>query len=234
MSLRFFVFGRAPEQGRVKTRLQSRLTAPETTQLYQAFFDDVIDLAPSYVETEVWVSGSPEARKALGERYTESVVRFQGRGSLGDRLANAFERGFGDGARAIVIVGSDHPTLPASRIEQAFDALSEVDVVLGPARDGGYYAIGLRREAWPRAEAILLGAPWSESGLFVWTVGRLHALGLRHTELESWYDIDIPEDLELMEKDLKPASATTAVWAKLSGRTPAAASRLPLVGRYSP
>jgi rSAM/selenodomain-associated transferase 1 len=69
----------------------------------------------------------------------------QSAGDLGARLAAAFDAHFERGARRVVIIGSDSPAVSADLLVQAFDALQRHDVAIGPALDGGYYLIALRR-----------------------------------------------------------------------------------------
>ena len=218
---RLLVFGRLPEPGRVKTRLTPRLTPAASAALYEAFLDDTMALAPRDVPVELWVPERPGAVELLEARYPAARVRLQPDGSLGDRLATAFACAFREGVDRAVAIGSDHPTLPGDTVPRAFRALRAFDVVLGPTRDGGYYAIGLSRVAWPAAEGLFADAPWSQPALCDWTRGRAVELGLRRAELPDWYDVDRPEDLLLMEGDLCGDSATARAWARvgLSGGT---------------
>lgn len=173
-------------------------------------------LAPSGIRVELWVPDRPGAVRRLGARYPAARIRLQPEGSLGERLGRAFARAFREGARRVVAVGSDHPTLPAEWIGRAFRTLASAALVLGPASDGGYYAIGVRRSAWPEAEGLFAAdAPWSDPALCDWTRRRAARLGLDHRELPAWYDVDRPEDLSRMEADLREDSATARAWAGL-------------------
>ena len=89
-------------------------------------------------------------------------------------------------------------------------------MVLGPSLDGGYYAVGLRASAWPRARGLFAEAPWSTSELFVWTRARAASLKLDCAGLPPWYDVDRPADLARMEDDLTDGSATAGAWARLA------------------
>ncbi|WP_419943551.1 TIGR04282 family arsenosugar biosynthesis glycosyltransferase [Candidatus Palauibacter sp.] len=212
---RLLVFGRLPEPGHVKTRLNPRLAPAVAAALYEAFLDDAMRLAPPGVATELWVPDRPGAVERLGARYPAARVRLQPEGALGDRLAMAFARAFSEGVGRAVAIGSDHPTLPAEFVTRAFRVLAGRHLVLGPTLDGGYYAIGLRRAAWPAAEGLFADAPWSEPALCDWARARAVTLGLRHAELPDWYDVDRPEDLVRMEGDLMEGSATARAWARL-------------------
>lgn len=165
---------------------------------------------------ELWVPERPGALEHLGARYPAARVRLQPGGSLGDRLAMAFAGAFGDGADRAVAVGSDHPTLPAGFVEDAFDALGATPLVVGPTCDGGYYAIGAQRSVWPSARGLFADAPWSRPELLAWTRARIASLRLDYTELPEWYDVDRPEDLPRMARDLTDESATARAWARLA------------------
>lgn len=212
---RLLVFGRLPEPGRTKTRLAPALGVGGAAELYGAFLDDVLAWAPDIAPTELWSPARPGTREALQARYPRVGVRLQPEGDLGVRLAAAFGAAFEDGVDHVVALGSDHPTLPREYAGRAFAALHGAHVVLGPTRDGGYYALGLRRLCWPRARGLFEGAPWSTDALLSWTRGRAAALDLCHVELPGWYDVDEPPDLERLARDLVPGSATERVWRSL-------------------
>jgi glycosyltransferase A (GT-A) superfamily protein (DUF2064 family) len=93
----------------------------------------------------------------------------------------------------VLLTGSDLPTLPAEVFHQALALLHtpEIDVVLGPSEDGGYYLIGLRT-LYP---AVFDDMIWSTPQVFADTVRRAERLGLRVALLPRWYDIDTPADL---------------------------------------
>jgi glycosyltransferase A (GT-A) superfamily protein (DUF2064 family) len=112
-------------------------------------------------------------------------------------------------------VGGDHPTLPPDHLVRAFDALGSSDVVLGPTPDGGYYAVGLRSGAWPEAGEIFGDIPWSTPEVLERTAERARRLGLGVARLPPWYDVDEPEELERLERDVEEGSATARALARL-------------------
>lgn len=223
---RLLLFGRLPEPGRTKTRLASTLGEAGAARLYEAFLDDLVERARGVAETELWVPRRPGAEKALTRRHPGLPVRIQSEGDLGARLAGAFERSFDDGVARVVALGSDHPTLPADYPGRAFRALRAAHLVIGPAEDGGYYAVGLRRTAWPGARSLFDGAPWSTPRLLAWTREAARSLGLRHVELPVWYDVDVPEDLDRLARDAVPGTRTARALAEMTRiRTTEAESR---------
>lgn len=130
-----FVFAKHPLAGRAKTRLIPRLGNSGAAELATAFLED----------TWAVVSALPWAKPVLAsteEGLPECLpgpveIWLQGKGDLGTRLENIFRRALGDQSYAIAL-GADSPGLPAKFLEQARDALSQVDAVIGPCEDGGF------------------------------------------------------------------------------------------------
>src|SRR5688572_18740978 len=144
------LFSRTPVPGRVKSRLHTHLTAAQACALHVACTLDTAELldqaAPAAAK---WIFWSEPAEQdtpllSLPASFHAAVQRGE---TLGDRMAEAFARGFECNARSVVIFGSDSPTLPAGSVQEAFAALDDCDIVLGPAEDGGYYLIGFRHFA---------------------------------------------------------------------------------------
>lgn len=120
----------------------------------------------------------------------------QGGGSLDARIIRAFDEAFAAGARRVVVIGSDCPEVSSGDIEEAWRLLGQHDVVLGPATDGGYWAIGL---AAPHPE-LFADIPWSTPRVFGATLERIRAAGLRHACLRPLGDIDTAADWEAWKK----------------------------------
>jgi len=209
------VFGRAPVPGAVKTRLFQRPAAPpgaetsgrslgplDAARLYSAFLADVLDKGSraGFSRRCLYLDGPLEHPKIaeLAGQY-DYALRPQTSGDLGARLSAAVAAELRDGARYVVVIGSDSPTLPAAYLEQAKELLSGLcEVVLGPATDGGYYLIGMAR---PRLELFAAGMPWGTAGVLPATLERLIRLGeagVRSSLLPFFYDCDTPEDLHLL------------------------------------
>lgn len=184
------MFGKAPEPGRVKTRLVPVLHAQEAADLYRAMLQDTVEIAEAVGELVVAFAPS-EARLPL-ERLLGRHRQFlpQGPGDLGRRMAYAFER-LCDGRRPVLVVGSDCPGVSPGRLAEAARALGEADVVLGPALDGGYYLVGMKRARPDLFEDV----PWSTPDVLAATRERVERLGLAGALLPPERDLDTPEDL---------------------------------------
>jgi rSAM/selenodomain-associated transferase 1 len=182
VSIALAVIAKAPEPGRVKTRLCPPLTATQAAELAEASLRDVIAamLATPAARHVIVLDGDPPTwlPPAL------DVVPQRGDG-LDERLTAAFA----DVGPALVI-GMDTPQVQPDDLTAGLDALETHDAVLGPAADGGYWAIGLRR-AHPRA---VRGVPMSSGRTLAAQRARLAALGLRRAELRALRDVDTFRD----------------------------------------
>lgn len=127
-------------------------------------------------------------------------------------MLHAADAGLADGASRVVIVGADCPTLPATHLWAA--ASGDADVLLTPAEDGGYCAVGFRRTH----PAMFDGVAWSSPNALAGTVQACKAVGLTIELGPSWYDVDTPADLRRLELDPCLGPATKA-WFEAQRRT---------------
>ncbi len=191
------VFTRYPEPGRSMSRLIPALGPDGAAALQRRLGRHALSRARSFaarrpVVLEIHHAGGD--RRDMGAWLGDDLVfRRQGDGDLGARMAAAFARAFAAGARAVVIVGTDCPQLDADRLAEAFAALAESELVLGPALDGGYYLIGLSRPA----PELFRKVPWGTAEVCARTLDRASPLGLKIAMLGPLADVDRPEDLEL-------------------------------------
>ncbi|MEP6993450.1 MAG: TIGR04282 family arsenosugar biosynthesis glycosyltransferase [Acidobacteriota bacterium] len=197
------LFARAPEPGRVKTRLAVRLTDAGAADLYDAF---LADAARVYRDARRWRSVLCAESDPPGPRLEALFAapwlhEAQVPGDLGDRLSAAFMREFRRGAPAALAVGSDHPSLPRERLAQCFEELERgSDAAIIPAEDGGYCAISL--SAGAPLEAVFRDISWSTDAVLRETVARMDEAAMRYRLLDPGYDVDRPEDLERLQRDL--------------------------------
>ena len=119
-------------------------------------------------------------------------------GALGARLIRATADLLDAGHRAVILVGSDSPTLPRSILSAAVDAVVAGDnVVLSPALDGGYTLVGLSR-SHPR---LFEDIPWSTDAVYRLTLERAREIALPVVEVPGWYDVDDEASLRLLEEE---------------------------------
>lgn len=213
---RLMVFGKVPEPGRVKTRLEPALGAEGAAELYDAFLEDTVALSREVpAERELWLAAGPDGGWDPDRRFPGVPLRRQPEGGLGDRLRGAFAAAFEEGVARALVIGSDHPTLPPGHVREAFEALDGADACVGPSPDGGYWAVGLHRRAWPGAGKVFVDIPWSTAEVLDVTARRAEEHGIRLRCVSSWYDVDEPGDLERLRRDVRPGSATAGVLAEL-------------------
>lgn len=195
---RIIVFVKAPVPGKVKTRLCPSLTPEQAAALYRGFAADTVTLARGVVGSrQVEVSydalgDSPNLRWLVSGPAPAYFL--QEKGDLGARLIQAFARAFSTGARNVVVIGSDAPHLVPEQLSRAFDGLTRKDVILGPAVDGGYYLVGLRRAA-PR---LFQDVAWSSSEVLTTSLKRADEQGLSVGQLDLSFDVDTAKDLALL------------------------------------
>lgn len=200
------LFARNPEPGRAKTRLQPHLSAAATAALYAAFVGDSADILRSTSARRKVVAcatadGVAPLRRLLGDSGLDYLV--QPSGDLGERMEGVLRRVFGDGAARAVLIGSDSPSLPPRLIDEGLERLVAQDAVVGPAMDGGYYLVGLRREALGEAApALFRGIGWGDGDVLSRTVAALPA-HLRLGLLPPWYDVDRPSQAAFLRAHLE-------------------------------
>lgn len=191
---RLLVFAREPIPGLVKTRLIPALGAVGAAHLYRALLQRALDAAIGVpgVAVELWCSGAPPDGGVCADlaRRHGLALRHQGAGDLGQRMAQALGEALA-GSERVVLIGSDCPGYHATYLTAAFAALGGQDAVLGPAADGGYVLIGLRRPA----SDLFAGIPWGTDAVLAGTRAVLARLGWTWAELPYLQDIDRPEDL---------------------------------------
>lgn len=129
-------------------------------------------------------------------------VKQQGK-DIGQRMYNAFMDGYTDGAEYIVLIGCDIPTIDNALLEKAFSDLTSHTAVIGPSTDGGYYLIGIRRQALPRfLPVIFTDITWSTSKVYTQTIAALEEHHVPFTALRLLRDIDRPDDLDTLPSGL--------------------------------
>jgi len=232
------IFAKMPRPGGVKTRLVPPLTATEAAAVHEACLRDVVARARTVTDDlRVFHDGVAGAREYFEQGFPDLPLESQAVGDLGARLDDAFERMFAAGSQRAVIIGADSPTMPESVLAESLSVASDSDVLLGPAMDGGYYLVSLRKASWPRARTLFMGIDWSTERVLEQTLDRAEQAGLGWTLLDPWYDIDRIEDLRLAAEHTSPDSHLAALIrsARIVGLNPRATPvRDPLIDAADP
>jgi rSAM/selenodomain-associated transferase 1 len=189
------LFAKQPLAGAVKTRLAAATSPAWAAQVAAAFLQDTVERLAG-IEARRLLGFAPDE----GQDWFANMVRHrfelipQGTGDLGQRMARFFSAQIASGARSTVLLGTDSPTLPLDIVRQAFRELERVDLVLGPATDGGYYLIG----CGPRLPPVFEGIVWSSATVLAETIAHLNTGSWRLALLPPWYDVDTLEDWQML------------------------------------
>ncbi len=197
---RIIVFAKAPVPGRVKTRLIPSLGPSGAASLHERLVTRILFIAVDarVGPVDLWCapsSGHPFFRRCAG-KFPISLFD-QAAGDLGSRMARAFRETLRSASTA-VLIGTDCPSLTSDDLRTGVEVLRKgMDAVIGPAEDGGYVLIGLRRYA----SQLFNGIPWGTGDVLSQTRERLSGLGWEWHMLPEQWDVDRPEDLERLKRE---------------------------------
>lgn len=194
----FLLFAKAPEPARAKTRLISAIGVAGAAAVARALLENAAralrQVPPGWEVSLCADDPDHPALRTVAERYGYTV-RAQGEGTLGERMQRLARSVLASGVPAAVLVGSDCTGYDAAYLHAACDALDAGnDAVLGPAEDGGYVLLGLRRVP----PGLFDGIAWGGSDVADAQRARLEALGMRWRELPLRADVDLPQDLWML------------------------------------
>ena len=200
---RLIIFGRYPVPGRTKTRLIPVLGPAGAADLQRKLTEKTLDTVKSFslnrgIEVEIRYEGGSDRKIS---RWLGSGIIFfrQSSGDLGERMQTAFLEAFHGGCRRVVLLGTDIPELRTDYLEQAFDALTGHDLVLGPSTDGGYWLIGLNHSV-----DLFQGIKWGTEKALDQTIALAKGQGLKIHMLDPLTDIDTVETLKQLPPELAP------------------------------
>jgi uncharacterized protein len=212
---RLGIFAKAPQPGRVKTRLVPPLSEDEAATLYLACLEDVVQRAGRISpNVRIFYDPSPGAEEFFQRKFPGVELQRQSEGDLGRRLTMAAEALLAGGAARIALIGTDSPTLPLSYLSDGLAIGKDADVALGPTVDGGYYLVAVRSSAWPAASILFEGIAWSTEVVLEQTLERAREGSLRVKLLPQWYDIDRIADLPRAVGDAEPGSSLAQLLAR--------------------
>lgn len=177
--------------GKVKTRLAAAIGDEQALRVYKLLLNHTHNItAPINYTKYVYYADEISPIDLWDEGNFIKVV--QSGNDLGDRMFNAFQSAFNDDYQKVVIIGSDCFQLSTELIISAFDALKQYDAVIGPAEDGGYYLLGLKK----LVPAIFKEKTWSTNSVCSDTIADLERLRLSYKLLHTLNDVDEAADLK--------------------------------------
>ena len=206
------IFSRFPVPGEVKTRLIPALGPDRAALLQRRMTEHVVSVARSLGEagthsglaTTLFCTGAPlrafRAWLGPGCGYQK-----QGRGTLGERMERGVAWALRQEAEKVLILGTDIPDISVAILRQALASLADKDLVLGPAMDGGYYLLGLKRMHSELFHAIC----WGSSRVYDQTMRVAGRLGLSVTSLPPLHDVDGGADLDVVRRKAEFADCIT-------------------------
>jgi rSAM/selenodomain-associated transferase 1 len=206
---------RYPELGKTKTRLARTLGEQETVSLYRAFLSDIAQNHAGQAYTLCWAYTPAEVdyQELIATFVPEDAKKmcyFPQQGvDFGARLHHAFQWTQAQDFAYTILIGTDSPQISHECILTARKALDDVDVVLGPADDGGYYLLGMRV-----AHDVFSGIPMSTDVVTQMTLETVQRQGLTVRLIDSLFDVDELPDLmrlaQMLTKDPTLAPVTAA------------------------
>ena len=195
------IFAQPPEPASANPRLVPALGPQRVAELEEAFLEDTVTM----VRTLDWAECVIAATRAFVRPYFKpQEVWLQSEGDLGERLEKILRLAL-KRRKTVLAIGANSPNLPAGYLLHARQAMATADAVLGPALDGGLYLIGLT----DCPVGVLDGIQWSHSTTLASTMAKLDQFGLRTVLTHPWLDVDGPDDLECLRRQLaeNPAAA---------------------------
>ncbi len=198
---------RVPEPGRTKTRLLPLLTAEECAALHTAFLRDLAELS-GQVEADLFVAYTSVGDwGVLREIFPDAADFFPQEGAeLGARMHNAMAEVLSRGYEKCVLTGSDLPRMTAAHVESGFRALDAADAVLGPAADGGYYLVGLKKPC----AALFENQTYGHGSVLEATAAAAKRAGCTVAQALPCSDVDTPEELRALWEDCRGNDSHTA------------------------
>lgn len=190
------IFVRKPELGKVKTRLAATVGKEKALAIYEQLLQHTFEITrfvdfPKFV-FYVYAIEQNDLWSAEG-----FIKKLQSDADLGGKMKDAFAEQFQEGYEKVLIIGSDCFQLTTAIIEQAFELLNNNQIVIGPANDGGYYLLGMKK----LHGFIFDDKKWSSKSVFADTVGELKENEISFATLPILTDIDTEEDWLLSKKD---------------------------------
>ncbi len=184
------VFVRNPELGKVKTRLAKTMGDEKALKVYKKLISHTHDIIKN-IDCDKYVFYSDEI--IANDLWENNIFQkeLQAEGNLGDKMAAAMEKTFLKNYDSVTIIGSDCFNLEQNHVENAVSSLMYNDVVIGPAKDGGYYLLGMKKFY----EDLFDVEAWSTSTVFDETLQICKSKFLQVVILQTLSDVDVEADV---------------------------------------
>ncbi|WP_439487333.1 TIGR04282 family arsenosugar biosynthesis glycosyltransferase [Algoriphagus sp.] len=183
------IFQKNAKLGKVKTRLAAAIGDQEALDAYKLLVNYTHQIV-SRVKAQKILWFSDFIEEDLSPYPHNYRFELQSGSSLGDKMSHAFQELFEEGFDRLLIIGTDCAELTPELINTAFEKLEESDVVIGPALDGGYYLLGMRKFI----PGVFQGIPWSTDQVAKLTIDYLSLTGYSYSQLTPLSDVDVIKD----------------------------------------
>ena len=190
MSKALLIFVKNAIRGQVKTRLAATVGDELAMHVYQQLLEHTRKVS-QVVDVDKYVYYADFIAKEDTWSNSHFQKRVQKGNDLGDRMQHAFSCAFENGYEHVIIIGSDCPGIDEKILEVAFSYLKNYDVVIGPANDGGYYLLGMKK-FYPQ---LFNNIAWSTTAVLNQTIAKCRELGIMYTALPLLHDVDEEKDL---------------------------------------
>lgn len=191
------IFQKNAELGKVKTRLAATIGDQKAFEAYQQLVNythKIVSQSPA--QKILFFTSSLE--EDLSKYSSHYRFELQSGDELGEKMGNSFRQLFEEKFDRLVIIGTDCAEITAELISKAFAALKEQEVVIGPAHDGGYYLLGMRKFV----PGLFKDIPWSTDQVAALTKDYLTRHGISFALLPTLSDVDIEEDWDRFKDKL--------------------------------
>jgi rSAM/selenodomain-associated transferase 1 len=196
------IFAKPPFAGKTKSRLAKTIGLTAAAELSAAMLKDIITQCLAVTNAEVYIAYPPQSMSEEFAAIHQPGINYivQQGDNLGERMASIFQAFLKlKHADKVIIIGSDCITTSTASLNEAFEKLTEVPIVLGPARDGGYILVG-QSSFTPR---MFINIDWGSSKVMDQTTVLLDAASLKYYQMPLSFDIDRHEDLIALATFLK-------------------------------
>ncbi len=195
------IFTRLPCKGKVKTRLAKTKGENFAVKFHRTCAEHTFNECKKLISdtNDVYIFYSDVSEKEKMKRWAGKNFSYhqQEGADIGERMCNAFKIIFGAGAKKIILIGTDIPDISSQLITKAVISLDNYDAVLGPAMDGGYYLIGMKK----MYDFLFKKINWSTDKVLSDTIIRLKKNNIKTKLIKKLFDIDTEENLENWQKE---------------------------------
>jgi rSAM/selenodomain-associated transferase 1 len=185
------IIAKYPEEGSVKTRLKGIMSDQDRLKLYITLLKHTVERLKAISGVDTFIAFAPEGSGEYFSQFNVGLISLH-KGDLGIRMFEAFKEVFDIGYQKAALVGADIPDLSASIILSAMNILSDNDLVYGPAKDGGYYMVGMSK----LIKEVFEDVPWSSDQTLKKSISKAQECNYSIGFTETLSDIDTIDDLK--------------------------------------